>query len=60
MAGASGGAWYVRDREADLVLVTARHGIRLVIAKPDLGSDESMSVRRTRVMRLPVKEENRQ
>jgi hypothetical protein len=51
-------AWYVREREADLVLVTARHGLRLVIAKPDLGRDEGMSVRRTRVILLPVDGEN--
>lgn len=44
-------AWYVRAGEADLVLVTARHGIRMVIAKPgDLA--EGLSVRRTRVLLL--------
>src|SRR2546422_8743834 len=41
-------AWYVRSRQADLVLVTARHGARLVIARPDLAADEGLNVRRTR------------
>jgi hypothetical protein len=47
-------AWYVRARDADLVLVTARHGFRTAIASPDLLRDESMSVRRTRVLLLPA------
>lgn len=47
-------AWYIGAREARLVLVTARHGTRLVIARPDLAGDEGMSVRRTRVLLLPV------
>jgi hypothetical protein len=47
-------AWYVRPRAVSLVLVTARHGIRLVIAGPDLAEDEGMSVRRTRVLLLPA------
>jgi hypothetical protein len=47
-------AWYIRAREADLVLVTARHGLRLVIARPEHASDETMSVRRTRVLLLPA------
>src|SRR5262249_21371034 len=28
-------AWYVRSRQASLVLVTARHGVRIAIAAPD-------------------------
>ncbi len=52
-------AWYVRPRDADLVVVTARHGIRLVIARSDLVSGEGVSVRRTRVLLLPVEEEDR-
>src|SRR5687767_2220499 len=28
-------AWFVHGRDVDLVLVTARHGLRIVIAKPD-------------------------
>lgn len=47
-------AWYVRAGEADLVLVTARHGARMVIARPDLGHDEGLNVRRTRVVLLPA------
>jgi len=49
-------AWYVRSSRADLVLVTARHGTRLVIAPPDLDADEVLSVRRTRVFLLPADE----
>jgi hypothetical protein len=51
-------AWYVRPRDADVVLVTARRGVRLVIARPDLVSGEGMSVRRTRVLLLPVEAED--
>jgi len=47
-------AWYVRPHHADLVLVTARHGARLVIARPNLAQDESVTVRRTRVLVLPA------
>jgi hypothetical protein len=46
-------AWYVRPDHADLVLVTARHGTRMVIATPDLDPDEGVNVRRTRVLLLP-------
>lgn len=46
-------AWYLRAGEADLVLVTARHGFRMVVAKPDLRA-ESISVRRTRILLLPT------
>jgi hypothetical protein len=46
-------AWYLGAREASLVVVTARHGVRLVIARPDLGQDEGLSVRRTRVFLVP-------
>jgi hypothetical protein len=46
-------AWYLGAREASLVVVTARHGVRLVIARPDLGQDEGLSVRRTRVFLIP-------
>src|SRR5512145_2520554 len=44
-------AWYLGAREATLVVVTAHHGVRLVIARPDL-QDEGLSVRRTRVFLL--------
>jgi hypothetical protein len=48
-------AWYVRSEQADLVLVTARHGSRFVIATPDPDEpDEVLSVRRTRVLLLPT------
>ena len=42
-------AWYVGPTEASLVVVTARRGMRLVIARPGLVADEVISVRRTRV-----------
>jgi hypothetical protein len=45
-------AWYLGSREARLVVVTARHGVRLVIVRPDLAEDEGISVRRTRVLLL--------
>jgi hypothetical protein len=32
--------------------VTGRHGVRLVIVRSDLGQDEGISVRRTRVFLL--------
>jgi hypothetical protein len=44
-------AWYLGARDASLVVVTARHGVRLVIVRPDL-EDEGLSVRRTRVFLL--------
>ena len=47
-------AWYVRGERADLVIVTARRGLRVSIAAPDLGAVESLSVRRTRVFVVPV------
>lgn len=47
-------AWYVRPHQADLVLVTARHRARLVIAAPNLAKDEGLTVRRTRVLVLPA------
>ena len=46
-------AWYLRAHEASMVVVTARRGVRLVVARPDL-QDEGISVRRTRVFVLPV------
>ena len=47
-------AWYVRGERADLVIVTARHGLRVSIAAPELGAAESISVRRTRVFVVPA------
>ena len=49
-------AWYVRPDRVDLVLVTARHGTRLVITTPGFDADEGLSVRRTRVLLLPFEE----
>ena len=46
-------AWFVHGNGADLVLVTARHGIRVVVARPGHDAAEGMSVRRTRVLLLP-------
>ena len=48
-------AWYVRSHLADPVLVTGRHGTRMLIATPDRDEpDEVLSVRRTRVLLLPA------
>ena len=47
-------AWFVHGSDADLVLVTARHGLRLVIARPGHDAAEGLSVRRTRVLLLPA------
>ena len=47
-------AWYVRGERADLVIVTARHWLRVSIAAPELGAAESLSVRRTRVFVVPA------
>jgi hypothetical protein len=47
-------AWFVHGRGADLVLVTARHGLRVVVARPDQEAAEGMSVRRTRVLLIPA------
>src|SRR5262249_58353232 len=49
-------AWYVRPDRVDLVIVTARHRTRLVIATPGFDADEGLSVRRTRVLVLPFEE----
>jgi len=46
-------AWFVRDGRADPVLITARRGLRLAIAAPNLGESETLSVRRTRVFLIP-------
>jgi hypothetical protein len=48
-------AWYV-VRDASLVVVTARRGARVMIARPDLVEDEVIGVRRTRVFLLPADE----
>jgi hypothetical protein len=46
-------AWFVHGGDVHLVLVTARHGLRVVIARPGHDAAEGMSVRRTRVLLLP-------
>jgi hypothetical protein len=48
-------AWYVRASRADLVIVTARRGLRVSIAAPELGTAEGFSVRRTRVLVVPAR-----
>jgi hypothetical protein len=43
-------AWYVRPEGSDLVIITARRGLRLTVAVPGRGAAEGLSVRRTRVL----------
>lgn len=45
-------AWYVRPEGPELVIVTARRGLRLTVAVPGRGVVEGLSVRRTRVLVL--------
>jgi hypothetical protein len=47
-------AWFIHGSDADLILVTARHGLRIVIARPDHDPAEGLSVRRTRVLLVPA------
>jgi hypothetical protein len=47
-------AWYITPGRAEPVIVTARRGLRLTIARPDLSAAEGLDVRRTRVMLLPA------
>jgi hypothetical protein len=47
-------AWWVRPGRADLVLVTARRGTRLVVATPERDASEAIGVRRTRTLFLPA------
>ena len=46
-------AWLVRGGGADLVLITARRGLRMVVAQAQ-ESAEGITVRRTRVLLLPA------
>jgi hypothetical protein len=46
-------AWWVRPGGAELVLVTARRGLRVVIARADRDTSEGLGVRRTRVLLVP-------
>ena len=45
-------AWLVLPRHVEPVIVTARRGLRLVVARPDQGA-EGMEIRRTRVLVVP-------
>jgi hypothetical protein len=45
-------AWYLGADDATLVMITARRGGRLVVARPGFAPDEGISVRRTRVFVL--------
>jgi hypothetical protein len=45
-------AWHVGPEASELVIVTARHGLRLTVAVPGRGAAEGLSVRRTRVLLL--------
>jgi hypothetical protein len=45
-------AWFVRPRQAEPVIVTARRGLRFVVAQPGSAS-EGLEVRATRVLLLP-------
>ena len=46
-------AWLVRGDGADLVLITARRGLRMVVARAQ-DRAEGITVRRTRVLLLPA------
>jgi hypothetical protein len=52
-------AWYVRPGATELVIVTARRGLRLTIAAPGRTLAEGMTVRRTRVLLLSADERAR-
>jgi hypothetical protein len=52
-------AWHVRSEGPELVIVTARRGLRLTVAVPGRGVAEGLSVRRTRVLVLGVDERAR-
>lgn len=43
-------AWYMRPDAPELVIVTARRGLRLTVAVPGRGAAEGLSLRRTRVL----------
>jgi hypothetical protein len=46
-------AWVVMSAHAEPVIVTARRGLRLVVARPDDGPSEGLEFRRTRVFIVP-------
>jgi len=47
-------AWHVRPGEAELVLVTARRRVRVVIASPTQGPVEGVPVRLTQALLIPA------
>lgn len=47
-------AWHVTPEDAELVIVTARRGLRVVIAHLSQGPAEGIAVRRTRALLLPA------
>ena len=47
-------AWHVRPGGAELVIVTARRRLHMVIASPATGTVEGVSVRRTRALLIPA------
>ncbi|OGL07750.1 MAG: hypothetical protein A3F92_16300 [Candidatus Rokubacteria bacterium RIFCSPLOWO2_12_FULL_71_22] len=47
-------AWFVRPGAAELVLVTGRRGLRLVVAFGARGPAEGIRLRRTRVLVVPA------
>ena len=47
-------AWYIRASDVQLVVVTGRRRLRLVIGAPGHGGAEGISVRRTRVLLVPA------
>ena len=52
-------AWHVRPDGPELVIVTARRGLRLTVAVPGRGAAEGLSIRRTRVLVLTADESSR-
>jgi hypothetical protein len=46
-------AWLVLPERVEPVIVTARHRLHLVVARPDQGPSEGLEIRRTRVLVVP-------
>lgn len=47
-------AWCIFPERVERVIVTARRGRRLVVARPGQGATEGLEVRRTRVLVVPA------
>jgi hypothetical protein len=47
-------AWCIFPGRGERVIVTARHGGRLIVARPGQGAVEGLEVRRTRVLVVPA------